>query len=168
MPAPLPGPPPGREEPRIPDQVVLPVTRDRIERSLRQNGYRFRLEPDGSITGNWDGNHFGIALVGPKAAILQVRGTWSRTIEVELAPGIAHVVNDWNRDRIWPKVYTRVGSGGLHLYTEVSLDVGAGATDAQIAEALACGLGTGVQFFTLLTDLLTVEDLPPFEPDEPG
>lgn len=144
----------------VADQVVLPVTRDRIARSLRGQGYRFRIGEDGAISGNWDGCLFTIGLVGPAAAILQVRGTWNRTIDAELAPGIAHVVNDWNRDRIWPKVYTRPGPAGLQAYAEVSIDVAGGATDAQIAEFLACGLGTGVQYFTYLGDLLTVEDSP--------
>jgi hypothetical protein len=146
--------------------VVLPVTRDRIEQALRRHAYKYRVGSDGAIGGNWDGNAFTIALIGPSAAVLQVRGTWHTTLDDELAPGVAHVVNDWNRDRIWPKVYTRAGGSGLHLHTEVSLDVAHGATDAQIDEALACGLGTGVQFFAMLDDLLTVGDEPP--PLDPG
>jgi hypothetical protein len=147
-----------------PDQVVLPVTRDRVERSLREQGYRFQVGTDGSIGGNWDGNVFSIALIGPASTIVQVRGTWSGTIDPELAPGIAQVVNDWNRDRIWPKVYSRRNGTGLHAHTEVSVDLGPGATDAQIAEVVACGLGTGVQFFTLIGDLLTLDDGPSARP----
>ncbi len=156
----------GEAPPAVPGphaEAVRPVTRERLEQCLRSQGYRYRVGSDGSLGGNWDGDSFSIDLIGPTEDVLQVRGTWHRTIEPELAPGIAHVLNDWNRDRIWPKVYTRPTSGGLLALTEVSVDVAAGATDPQITEVIACGLGTGVQFFASLTDLLATEKdlLPP-------
>lgn len=137
--------------------AVAPVTVGRLEQALRDQSYQYRLGADGSLGGNWDGNLFSIALAGPNSDVLQVRGTWHRTIDAELAPGIAQVVNDWNRDRIWPKVYTRPIATGLRAHTEVSVDVSAGASQAQVAEILACGLGAGVQFFAALGDLLPAE-----------
>jgi Putative bacterial sensory transduction regulator len=155
MPEPAPAPAPAREG-------VRPITRQRVEACLREQGYRYRVAADSSLIGNWDGDSFVISLIGEREDILQVRGTWHGTIEADLAPGIALVVNDWNRDRIWPKVYTRPVSGGLQAVTEVSMDLAPGATDLQITEAVACGLGTGVQFFAALTDLLATEkDLQP-------
>jgi len=145
-----------------PREGVRPITRQRVEACLKEQGYRYRVGADATLIGNWDGDSFVISLIGEKEDILQVRGTWHGTIEADLAPGIAHVVNDWNRDRIWPKVYTRPVSGGLQAVTEVSMDLAPGATDLQITEAIACGLGTGVQFFAALTDLLATEkDLQP-------
>ena len=43
---------------------------------------------------------------------------------------------------------------GLALYSEVSVDLEHGATDSQLAQAVACGLGTGVQMFSALEGLL--------------
>lgn len=154
--------PPAPAPPPAPREGVRPITRERIEACLREQGYRYRVGADSTLIGNWDGDSFVISLIGEREDILQVRGTWHGTIEADLAPGIAHVVNDWNRDRIWPKVYTRPVSGGLQAVTEVSMDLAPGATDLQITEAIACGLGTGVQFFASLTDLLATEkDLQP-------
>ena len=162
MPAPVPAPVPAPAP--APREGVRPITRQRVEACLREQGYRYRVAADSSLIGNWDGDSFVISLIGEREDILQVRGTWHGTIEADLAPGIAHVVNDWNRDRIWPKVYTRPVSGGLQAVTEVSMDLAPGATDLQITEAIACGLGTGVQFFAALTDLLATEkDLQPPE-----
>lgn len=134
--------------------VVEPITSARVERALRRHGYRYATDPAGMLRGNWDGNGFTIDLVGSPATVLQVRGTWSRALDPDLAPGLAQVVNDWNRDRIWPKVYTRTVNGRIRVHSEVSVDMGPGASDAQIDECLACGLGTGVQLFTQLTGLI--------------
>jgi Putative bacterial sensory transduction regulator len=134
--------------------VVAPITPERLERALRRHGYRYATDPAGMLRGNWDGNGFTIDLVGSPATVLQVRGTWSRALDPDLAPGLAQVVNDWNRDRIWPKVYTRTVNGRIRVHSEVSVDLGPGASDAQIDECLACGLGTGVQLFTQLTGLI--------------
>ncbi len=138
-------------------ESVRPVTRGRVEETLAREGYRFSVDQDGAIGGTWEGDRFTITLVGEAHTVLQVRGTWSRTLDAELAPGIAQVVNDWNRDRIWPKVYTRGHGQLLRVQTELSVDLTDGATDAQVAEVLACGLGTGVQFFRTLADLVPEE-----------
>lgn len=165
-PTPVPAPPPGDGPPRsavdpaaVPGPEddphgVEPITPERVERALRRHGYRYATDPAGMLRGNWDGNGFTIDLVGSPATVLQVRGTWSRALDPDLAPGLAQVVNDWNRDRIWPKVYTRTVNGRIRVHSEVSVDMGPGASDAQIDECLACGLGTGVQLFTQLTGLI--------------
>lgn len=135
-------------------EAVRPVSRPRVEAALRQQGYRFAVREDGTIGAAWEGDEFTIALVGDTHTVLQVQGTWRRTLDAELAPGIAQVVNDWNRDRVWPKVYTRAYGVGLQVQTEVCVDMTDGATDAQVVEAISCGLGTGAQFFRSLADLV--------------
>jgi hypothetical protein len=60
---------------------------------------------------------------------------------------VLQAVNDWNRERVWPKVYTRAEADGLALYAEVSVDFEHGATDAQLAATVSCGLVTASQFF---------------------
>lgn len=135
-------------------EAVRPVSRRRVQDALRQQGYRFAVRGDGTIGGAWEGDEFTIALVGDTHTVLQVQGSWRRTLDPELAPGIAQVVNDWNRDRVWPKVYTRAYGVGLRVQTEVCVDMTDGATDAQVVEAISCGLGTGAQFFRSLADLV--------------
>jgi hypothetical protein len=78
---------------------------------------------------------------------------------------VALAVNDWNRERIWPKVYVREEDGLLALYSEVSADLEQGVTDIQLAQLLACGLGTGVQMFTAIEAVLPGEEPPPGIPD---
>lgn len=135
--------------------LPTPVSLARVGNDLARRGYRFRTDDDGDITGTWDGNRFWFLLLGDESEILQVRGRWAGTVPDSARPAVLQACNDWNRERIWPKVYTRAERGGLALYAEVSVDLEQGATDAQLAETVSCGLVTASQFFAsvaLLSD----------------
>jgi hypothetical protein len=58
-------------------------------------------------------------------------------------------------------VYLREEDGLLALYSEVSADLERGVTDDQLAQLVACGLGTGVQMFTAFDEILPHDDSPP-------
>ena len=127
--------------------VPTEVTRDRLASYLGSRGYTFRLDEDGDITGTWDGNRFWFMLLGVDKDIIQVRGRWHRPLAESNRIATLQIVNDWNRDRIWPKAYVRRENGALSLYTEHSVDFGPGATQDQIDETLAGGLGNALQLF---------------------
>ncbi|WP_136520363.1 MULTISPECIES: YbjN domain-containing protein [Cellulomonas] len=143
----------------VDDEVPAPLTRDRVADYLLARGYRFVVDEDGDLTGTWDGNRFWFLLLGEQDEILQVRGRWHRTLPLEHRRALALAINDWNRERIWPKAYVREEDGVLAVYAEVSADLEPGVTDVQLAQLLACGLGTGVQLFAALD---------PVVPGEPG
>lgn len=134
-------------EPGVRPALPAPVSLARVGNDLARRGYRFRTDDDGDITGTWDGNRFWFLLLGEDDEILQVRGRWAGTVPESARPAVLQACNDWNRERIWPKVYTRPEGDGLALYTEVSVDLEHGATDAQLAETVSCGLVTASQFF---------------------
>ena len=97
--------------------------------------------------------------------IVQVRGRWHRSLPLDQRAAVSLALNDWNRERIWPKAYVREEEGLLALYSEVSADFEPGASDHQLSQVLACGLGTGVQMFTTLEGLLPGDEGP--APDVP-
>jgi hypothetical protein len=99
------------------------------------------------VTGTWDGNRFWFLLLGDRSEILQVRGRWAGTVPTASRLAVLQTVNDWNRERVWPKVYARPEGDELALYAEVSVDFEHGATDAQLAATVSCGLVTASQFF---------------------
>jgi hypothetical protein len=145
------------EIPKIKGASLLPVTTDRIASQLTNHGYQFQTDEDGDLTGIWDDNQFWFILGGDDQEILQVRGRWSQTVPSSDRNSVLLAVNDWNRDHLWPKVYCR-DEGDLVLYAEVSVDFECGATDAQLQDALACGLVTTSQFFKNVS-ILTEPDL---------
>ncbi|MDO8107393.1 YbjN domain-containing protein [Isoptericola sp. b441] len=124
-----------------------PVTRERIAAYLQAEGYHTRADEDGDVTGVWNGHRFWFILLGERDEVLQVRGRAEHVLPVERRSAALLAVNDWNRDRIWPKAYLREEDDGLALYGEMSVDLEHGVTDAQLALLLDCGLATSIQLF---------------------
>ena len=129
-----------------------PLSTQRVGDDLSRRGYRFRIDDDGDVTGTWDGNRFWFLLLGEHDEILQVRGRWAGALPPGARLAVLQAANDWNRERIWPKVYTREESLGLALYAEVSVDFEHGATEDQLDQLLQCGLTTGSMFFEHLDE----------------
>ncbi|MCL2090663.1 MAG: YbjN domain-containing protein [Micrococcales bacterium] len=140
-------PPPSPQEWQPPPQ---PVDRDRIGQCLTRRGYRYVVDPDGDLTGTWNAHRFWFLLLGDERDVVQVRGRWARTLTTAQRRPALLALNDWNRERIWPKSYLREEEGRLAVYAEVSVDLEAGATDDQLDQILTCGLGTSVQLFKAL------------------
>lgn len=143
-----------------------PLSTQRVGNDLSRRGYRFRIDDDGDVTGTWDGNRFWFLLLGEHDEILQVRGRWAGALPPTARLAVLQAANDWNRERIWPKVYTREESTGLALYAEVSVDFEHGATEEQLAQTVSCGLVTASQFFSTVASLAPPSDAEA-EPDDP-
>ena len=139
-------------------QRPVPLSAQRVGDDLARRGYRFRIDEDGDVTGTWDGNRFWFLLLGDHEEILQVRGRWAGAVPPHTRLAVLQAANDWNRERIWPKVYAREEGEGLALYAEVSVDFEYGATDDQLAATVSCGLVTASQFFGSLSTLTTDQE----------
>ncbi|MPV87057.1 hypothetical protein GB882_00135, partial [Georgenia ruanii] len=152
----------GRRPPGPPPVRTSPVTAARLLEIITDRGYHVRTEPDGSLTGVWDGYQFHIRLAGEEQDFLSVRGLWGRLVPEELRGAVAQAANDWNRDKIWPTVFTAPTPDGVGVRTEIMADVGAGATDRQLLDIIEGGLSAGVQFFQALG-----RSMPPIEEPSP-
>ncbi|HMO10283.1 MAG TPA: YbjN domain-containing protein [Actinotalea sp.] len=137
--------------PRPPGRSVLaepaPLTRDRIAAYLHAEGYLTGTDDEGDIAGVWNGHRFWFIVLGESDEVLQVRGRASTVLPVERRNAALLAVNDWNRDRIWPKAYVREEEDGLALYGEVSVELSSGVTDEQLGRLVDCGLATSIQLF---------------------
>ena len=145
-----------------------PLSTQRVGDDLSRRGYRFRIDDDGDVTGTWDGNRFWFLLLGEHDEILQVRGRWAGTLPAGARLAVLQAANDWNRERISPKVYTREESAGLALYAEVSVVFEHGATEDQLAQTVSCGLVTASQFFSTVASLAPPSDTGPDAGQDPG
>ena len=142
-------------ERRVPLQArPTPLTRDRVASALSSRGYHYRVDEDGDLTGVWNDSRFWFLLLGEQREILQVRGRWHRQLPVDSRRAVTLALNDWNRERIWPKLYLREEEGQIAVYSEVSTDLEHGVTAEQLDQLISCGLGTGVQSFASFDTLL--------------
>lgn len=139
----------------LPDRrAPRPVTAERVAACLEARGYVVARDEDGDLTGIWGSDRFWFLLLGRDAEILQVRGRWHRTLPAECRGETLLVVNDWNRERLWPKVYVRTEGGSTAVYAEVSVDLEHGANDDQLDLVLRCGLSTAGRLFSALEQQL--------------
>lgn len=139
---------------------VSAVTFDRVAGYLRERGYGFAPTPAG-LAGTWDAHHLWFLLQGSRADVLQVRGRAVAPVPVRDRVAVLRALNDWNRARVWPKVYLRAeGTEATEhvLYAELSTDVRHGLTDAQLAVQLSTAL---VAVTAALNDLAPALGAPP-------
>ena len=135
-----------------------PVTRERLIDVLADQEYKFSIDDDGDPVGVWDQNLVWFMFLGAQKSFLQVRARWHRKVADNSRLALLQAMNDWNRDKLWPKVFTRQepdSPGFLHVYTEVSTDFTAGATDDQLRQAVLVALEASSRFFTSLSATVT-------------
>ncbi len=120
----------------VPDPVVpefpSDVTVERIRTALHDRGEFLADLPDGGL-GEHDLHTYSVALTGH---YLNVTTRWSRTIPPQARRAASQLVNDWNRDRIMPTLYSHAGEDGIGLSVRSSLSIVPGATDRQLSDFL--------------------------------
>lgn len=126
---------------------MTPVTPDRLEDHLRERRLLVDRRDDGVLLGEWQGMPFAVGLGGREDSVLQVRGRWPRVLPGRAAAGLAQLLNDWNRDRVLPKVYSVPEGEALAVVAETNLGVRFGATDDQLTETITLALSVTAQFF---------------------
>ncbi len=150
----------------VPEEAVLlaPMSLERLQEALTRLGYSFvqdEAHPD-VLRARFDDYRFHFLLTGEDGGVLQARGRWNHSVDVSRKVEMIKLCNEWNMNRIWPKVYVRRESEGLlGVYGETIADFRGGAIDAQIDAALTCGLSTVIAFFHSLEERLgdEIDDL---------
>jgi hypothetical protein len=123
------------------------VSRDRVEAVLKAQDWRYWIDSDGDLGGNWDGNQFYFLFFGKEKEILQVRGRWKRELPAVAEVAATTVANAWNRDMIFPKVYVRVHEDTVHVFGEQSVDLEHGVSDDQLSLFVRSSISTALQAF---------------------
>src|SRR5699024_9751449 len=134
---------------------LAPLSLSRVEEGLARHGYAFvedEAHPE-ILRARFDDYRFQFMISGEEHGVLQTRGRWSHSVDVSRKVEMIKLCNEWNVNRIWPKVYVRRESEGLlGVYGELAADFRAGALDKQIDSAITCGLSTVIAFFHSLEE----------------
>jgi hypothetical protein len=146
------GPDTGRTSPV---QHTRPLTGERVLERIVALGHHVAADDDGDLFGQWGFDHFWFLRLGSRRTAFQVRGRWHRRLPPDRRADLLLALNDWNRDRIWPKAYLRPEDDGrLAVYAEVAVDLDQGVTDDQLDTVITRGLGAGRQLFDALESQL--------------
>lgn len=140
----------GTINPALDPDHPAPITTERLQAWMRDNGYSYFVDSDGDIGGVWDNRIFHFLILGDGSAF-QVRGQWNRFGNMDRLETMLDAVNEWNADRIWPKAYLRVrDDGSIVTCTDLTIPLDAGVTEPQLDLQLRCGLATSAAFFDTL------------------
>jgi len=132
-----------------------PVTRDRLVSIFEGNGWKYYIDNEGDLGGNWDDNQFYFLLRGDNDEILHIQSMWHMTPTIDRLEEVRSFVEQWHRDHLWPKCYHRISDEGrIRVFCENTVDHELGATDAQLLQQIHCALGTATSFYDELSATL--------------
>ena len=148
--------------------VPLPLTREMVQGVLDSHEFHYVTDDDGDFGGNWGDHRVWFMLMGDKEEIFQVRGTWGRWVDpVHKAP-LLRALNEWNRERVFPKMYARLNPSNdlLDVHAESSTDLEPGVTAEQLDVILMSGLETAMMAFDHLDAQAPAFGLPEVPPED--
>ncbi|MDR1214922.1 MAG: YbjN domain-containing protein [Propionibacteriaceae bacterium] len=129
-------------------QTPEPLSRDLIERVMREQSWHYTIDSDGDIGGIWDDNMFYFFLRGDSDEILYVRGRWHHSLTTDQRTEAREVLDEWHLQHFWPKGYTRVDDNGdVRVYGEHVVDWEAGVTFDQLLQTIRCSISTVLGMF---------------------
>jgi hypothetical protein len=135
------------------------LTRELVERVLRKRDVMFLTDSDGDFKiefGRDDDS--GVPVVawimfsGKDGAVLQIRTHADREIPRDQWGAAISLCNEWNTERLWPKVYLRPADEAVPalLACELNLDLSTGTFVDQVERQLRVAISASFEFFEWL------------------
>ena len=137
---------------------VRPISKERIEKIFDGQGWYYGRDDDDDVCGRWDGAPFFFLFMGQMNEILSVTSRMAEEVPMEQEAELNGVIEDWHRDRIWPKAcYAPTDDRTLRVMTEVNVDYEHGATDAQLLQQINCSIATQLSLYDHIRETLGIE-----------
>lgn len=126
--------------------MVLP-TLALVQQILDEFGLKHSVDDDGDLVVRWEKCSVFFFFYGEQHEILQARMYLNRRFEVDARGGIALLLDEWNRTKLFPKSYTVLPDDGMvGICAEHSHDFDAGATRGQLKYAIGMWVDTLLRF----------------------
>lgn len=112
--------------------LVLP-TLPLVEQILDEFGLMHSIDQDGDLVVRWEKCSVYFFFYGERSEILQGRLYLNRRFDVDSRGGLALLLDEWNRSKLFPKAYTVLPDDGrVGICAEQVYDFETGATRAQL------------------------------------
>ncbi len=125
----LPQPPQGGGQPGgapagppviVPDQNLVAQLLDQMQ-------LKHVVDEEGDLTAPWENFRVYYMFRGDHKELFAVRAFYDRPFPLEQKPEILALIDEWNRETLWPKVYTHTHDDGIvRLIGESQMIVGSG------------------------------------------
>jgi hypothetical protein len=145
MPEPRPsGPPPIVR----PDQALVTQLLDQMQ-------IKHAVDTEGDLGASWDGFRIFFMFRGEAKELYAVRSFYERSYQLDKKGELLDVIDEWNRDTLWPKVYTHTHEDGvLRLIGESQMLVGGGVNLDYFAQTTVNWIQSAIGFNGWLAERL--------------
>ncbi|MGF1431519.1 YbjN domain-containing protein [Kitasatospora sp. LaBMicrA B282] len=108
---PQPGGQPGGG-PAGPPPIVVP-NQDLVKQILNQMQLKHAVDEEGDLVAPWDGFRVYYMFRGDNKELYAVRAFYDRSYPLDQKGEILDLIDEWNRETLWPKVYTHTHEDGV-------------------------------------------------------
>jgi hypothetical protein len=118
-----------------------------VQQILDEFGLKHAIDDDGDLVIRWERCSVYLFFYGQKHEVLQARMYLNRRFSVDVRGSLALMLDEWNRTKLFPKVYTVLPDDGMvGICAEQCFDFEAGATRAQLKYAIGMWVDTLLRF----------------------
>jgi hypothetical protein len=124
-----------------------------VEQLLDEFGLRHQIDDDGDLVVRWEKCSIYFFFYGERREVLQARMYLNRRFNVEMRATLTLLLDEWNRTKLFPKVFTILPDDGMvGICAEQCYDFEAGATRAQLKYAVGMWIDTLLRFGDWIDD----------------
>ncbi|HEY0214999.1 MAG TPA: YbjN domain-containing protein [Cellulomonas sp.] len=136
-----------------PDDLLAPLTRDRIRGLLDHAGLRYMTDEDGELWGWWDQHPLYFLLLGAEQATLSLQGQWNRNVPNDRLGEVLAAANEWAQRHPWPTIWALPGEEHLQVFAHHTVGYPGGVSDERLRAHIGCAIETVLPFFDHLDTL---------------
>ena len=118
-----------------------------VEQLLDEFGLKHSIDDDGDLVVRWERCSVYFFLYGERHEVLQARMYMNRRFNVEARAGLALIMDEWNRTKLFPKAYTVLPDDGMvGVCAEQCYDFESGVTRGQLKYTVGMWVDTLLRF----------------------
>ncbi len=118
-----------------------------LQQILDEFGLKHSIDDDGDLTVRWEKCSLFFFYYGERNEVLQARLYLNRRFSVDMRSGVALMLDDWNRTKLFPKTYTVLPDDGMvGICAEQCFDFEVGATREQVKYTVGMWIDTLLRF----------------------
>lgn len=126
--------------------ALQPLSVERVQEVLTRLEMGSEVTEDGAVLAHFENSYFFFSVAGASSSVLSVAGTWREAVPLESMGLLGAFAENWNRERMFPKVYPTVMGEGDEAFAvlrcEVTMLYSYGLTDDQLEEHLTLAVSS--------------------------
>lgn len=127
--------------------AVIRPDQDMVRRLLEQMELKYLIDEDGDLVTPWEGFRVYLMFSGESRELFSVRSYYDTEHSLDAKPQLLELVDEWNRDTLWPKVYTHTSDDGVvRLIGEATMPIGSGVAAEHFVSSVATWIQAAVDF----------------------